>query len=200
MRFVLHASAAALAAGLAAFAAPASAQTPAQQWDRCGNVNNAHSVEVRIAACTALVAARAEPPARISEALNNRAWAWLDQGDVDRAAADLDEALRLDPTAAGPHLNYGVIHYRRGDRARALAEFSEAIRLSPDYAQAYANRGYTYEVLGDSARALADYRQSLRLDPNRTDAREWLCRLLNATSPGSEETRATCGGADAKAE
>ena len=200
MRFVIQVSAAALAAGLAAFAAPAAAQTPAQQWDRCGNVNNAHAIDVRVAACTAIVAARAEPLARISEALNNRAWAYLDRGDLTRALADLEEAMRLDPSAAGPHLNLGVVHYRQGDRARALADFNEAIRLSPEYAQAYANRGYTYEVLGGTARALADYRHSLRLDPNRTDARDWLCRLLNATSPGSEETRTTCGGSDPKAQ
>lgn len=199
MRILLGGAAIALFICSAVPAAPAAAQTPAQLWDRCGNTNNAHAIDLRIAACSQIIDAGGEPPPRISEALNNRAWAYIDQGDLARAAADLDRAVRLDPDAAGPHLNYGVIHYRQGDRRRALADFNEAIRLSPDYAQAYANRGYTYEVLGDSARALADYRESLRLDPSRADAREWLCRLLTATSPGSDETRAACGGDAAKA-
>ena len=54
-----------------------------------------------------------------------------DKGDYDRAIADYDEAIRLDPRYAVAYYNRGVAYCDKGDYDRAIADYNEAIRLDP---------------------------------------------------------------------
>jgi tetratricopeptide (TPR) repeat protein len=58
---------------------------------------------------------------------------------IDRAIADYDTALRLDPTLADIFNARGELWRRKGVRPRALADFAAAIKLNPDQAAARAN-------------------------------------------------------------
>jgi tetratricopeptide (TPR) repeat protein len=103
------------------------------------------------------------------------------QGDLDRAIADYDEAIRLDPKHANAFYNRGNAYTRKGDFDRAIADFSEAIRLNPKDSIATTNRGSVYERKGDFDRALADYNDAIRLDPKNALAfnnRCWLRATL----------------------
>jgi tetratricopeptide (TPR) repeat protein len=96
---------------------------------------------------------------------SNRAAAYHDQGDNDRAIADLNEAIRLDPKLAMAFNNRGAAYNEQGDNDRAIADYNEAIRIDPKFAMAFSNRGNAYSDKGDNDRAIADYNETIRIDP-----------------------------------
>ena len=58
-----------------------------------------------------------------------RAWTKKGEGDYDRAIADYDEAIRLDPSSVGSSTGASPVRPRGVDRA--IADYDEAIRLDP---------------------------------------------------------------------
>jgi tetratricopeptide (TPR) repeat protein len=55
------------------------------------------SIEERIDGCTAIISSGRYGRKNLARAYNNRGFAWTAKGDLDRATADFDEAVRLDP-------------------------------------------------------------------------------------------------------
>ena len=100
----------------------------------------------------------------------DRATAWYDKGEYDRAIADFDEAIRQQPNVAGRYYSRGLAWYDKGDCDRAIADCGEAIRLQPDHADAYNNRGLAWGGKGDYDRAIADYSEAIRLQPDHANA------------------------------
>ena len=84
--------------------------------------------DVKIAACTRAINSGAGRP---SINYNNRGDAYRKKGDMDRAIADLTEAIRLDPKYANAYDNRGLAYRDKGDMDRAIADLTEAIRLDP---------------------------------------------------------------------
>lgn len=86
------------------------------------------------------------------------------------AAADVSEAIKLDPKEAEYWFVRGGIHAMLmavdfvPSRDRAIADFTEAIRLDPKYAAAYRERGVVYERSTRMQEALADLNAAIRLD------------------------------------
>jgi tetratricopeptide (TPR) repeat protein len=109
----------------------------------------------------------------------DRGNAYARKGDYDRAIADYDEAIRLDPKYAlgYNYYNRGNAYNRKGDYDRAIADYDQAIRLYPKHAKAYNNRGEAYEAKNDLDHAIADYDQALKLAPSLAEARQGLERL-----------------------
>ena len=66
---------------------------------------------------------------------------WRDRGSLDRALADFDKAIQLDPNFAPAHNNRGLAWYDKKNYERAIASFDQAIKLSPTFARAFVNRG-----------------------------------------------------------
>jgi lipoprotein NlpI len=101
----------------------------------------------------------------------NRGYALLNyKEDYDRATADFDEAIRLDPSMPIAYDERGTAHFARGELDEAIADDDEAIRLDPKYAIGHTNRGVSWYAKGDKLRALADFDEALRLDPNDLQA------------------------------
>ena len=108
---------------------------------------------------------------------NNRGVAYEDKGDYDRAIADYDQAIRLEPDYASAFNNRGVAYRLKSDYDRAIRDYDQAIRLKPDYALAFNNRGYAYRQKGEYDHAIRDYDQAIRLKPDYVDAyngKAWL--------------------------
>jgi tetratricopeptide (TPR) repeat protein len=80
----------------------------------------------------------------------------------NRAIADLDRAVRIDPTHAPVYSNRGWTHYVKHDYARALADLYRALDSAPEFY----NRASMYFDTGDIQRALSDYSAAIRLDPS----------------------------------
>jgi tetratricopeptide (TPR) repeat protein len=86
--------------------------------------------------------------------LANREW--------DKAIADFNEVIRLDPEGTGGYHSRGLCYSAKGDYNRAIADFNEAIRRSPDNSVNYESRGETYLQKGDHDKAIADFTESIR--------------------------------------
>ena len=64
-------------------------------------------------------------------AYHNRGKAWSEKGDYDKAIADYNEAIRLDPKFAIAYHNRGGAWGSKGDYDKAIADYNEVIRLDP---------------------------------------------------------------------
>jgi tetratricopeptide (TPR) repeat protein len=91
--------------------------------------------------------------------------AYLRAGDLTHAAAETDEAVRLDPSGLWPNFYQGVCAYRRGRFADSAAAFGVCIGAAPDAAGCYINRALALVALGRNREALRDYDRALHLDP-----------------------------------
>jgi lipoprotein NlpI len=118
-----------------------------------------------ISACSRIIDSNGETMHKRAVAFANRASAYVKKGDSDRAIADANEAIRLDPKVAGAFINRAGAYLQNGDNDRAIADASEAIQRDPKYAVAYRNRADAYLQKDDNDRAIADYSEAIRLDP-----------------------------------
>jgi tetratricopeptide (TPR) repeat protein len=73
------------------------------------------------------------------KALLARADAYVRKQQDDRAIADYDVVLKLDPTLADIFNARGELWRKKGDRPRALADFGAALKLNPQQSAARAN-------------------------------------------------------------
>jgi tetratricopeptide (TPR) repeat protein len=103
----------------------------------------------------------------------------FDNGDTDRAIADLDQSLSLTPSSEAETIR-AYAWKRKGDKQKAMAGFNEAIRLDPKNALAWRIRGATWAGKPDYPKALADYSESIRIDPENPDSRHHRALLLSA--------------------
>jgi len=143
---------------------PAAAQS-SRSWAWCVNQGGTFSADQRINGCTSIIQSSRETRRNVAIAYYSRGLAYYDKGDDDRAIAEFNEAIRLDPKFAYAYSSRGLAYDHKGDLGHADPDYNEAIRLDPKYAQAYFNRGNAYYQKGEDDRAIADYSEAIRLDP-----------------------------------
>ena len=101
-----------------------------RDWDAC----NGSDADTSIAGCTNVLSrGKRETQSDRATAYNNRGWSYSQKDDHDRAIADYDEAIRLDPNFALAFVNRGWSYERKRQYDRALADYNEAIRADPKY-------------------------------------------------------------------
>src|SRR5271169_2870078 len=138
-------AAALLLAAPAGMSIPAVAQAPQLSLDReaCINSSNARPPEAAIAACTRLVEAFAQgeisgPEGAAAHMARGNLYAV--RREVDRAIADYDRAITLDPGRAVAYFNRAGALAASGAFDRALADYDRAIALDPMDADAHIGR------------------------------------------------------------
>jgi tetratricopeptide (TPR) repeat protein len=85
--------------------------------------------------------------------------------DIQRAIADFNEAIKLDPKFALAYNNRGQAYFFIKDNDRAIADQNDAIRLDPKFVEAYNDRGTVYFWKNEYDRAILDQSDAIRLDP-----------------------------------
>jgi len=152
---------------LLAAAAPAEAQTYRQLSQWCfGQATDAETIK----GCDAVIRWARESTRDAAAAFYNRGHAYRNQGELERAIEDYDQALTLRPTFADAWSDRGIAWRLKGDNERAVADSSEAIRLNPALVDAWVNRGAAFAMLGKLDLAVADFTRALALQPGDTDA------------------------------
>ncbi len=83
----------------------------------------------------------------------------------DRAIADCDEALRLDPAGTAALAMRARALARVGRHKEGLTNLEEALRIDPKCGVAYAGRGHIWLELDESSNALEDFARAIEFDP-----------------------------------
>jgi len=89
---------------------------------------------------------------------------------LDRARADLDEAIALNPNVEIAWNEKGMLLANVGQLDSALICFDNAVRLKPDFAAAWSNRGAIRLGRGEAAAAVADLTSALEANPRLFNA------------------------------
>jgi lipoprotein NlpI len=87
----------------------------------------------------------------------------LHQADFDRAIADFDAVIGLEPRNALAHRYRGSAWGGKGDQDRALADFELALRIEPGNPAIFTDRGIYWRRNGALDLALVDFDQAVRL-------------------------------------
>lgn len=108
----------------------------------------------------------------------NRGIAHSHLSQLDKALADFNQALQLDPNLAAAYNNRGMVHYRLSQFDKAVSDLDTAIRLGPNSSAAYYNRSFPLAAQGHAMRAISDLEQALKLSPGNDVYRNRLNYLL----------------------
>lgn len=107
----------------------------------------------------------------------------FEEGNLEGAAREFREAIRLSPRNPTPHNNLGMIHHVLGHPADALAEFREAVTLNPGFAPAWSNLGFAFFELEQLAPAMVAWR--IAVDLNQQMAGTWAGLALGLFAGGA---------------
>lgn len=100
---------------------------------------------------------------------------------VAEAIEAYQQALSLNPEAAGALVNLGTIYYRQRKFNDAEIFYRAAIEADPDYPLAQFNLGNLYDEQGRLDEAFQHYRRALALNPGYADAHFNLALLSERT-------------------
>ena len=150
------------AAALLAAAGAAQAQLSTDA-ERCASITN--NPELAIQHCTRAIDSGKFSGELLSRLHYNRAIELWARGMHDRAMADYDAAIRIDPKFGDAYYSRGNAWSMRGDSDRAIADFDAALKLNPRDRQTLGSRAFEWTIKGDYARAIADHDAVLQLDP-----------------------------------
>ena len=114
-------------------AAPALAQA-ADDAEECLNLGKTEAdagSDRRLEICTRAIESGALTQEKLAAALGARGATYLHKGDLDRAIADYDAALRLAPDDADALLNRAMARGEKGDYPEAIMDFKAVIARNP---------------------------------------------------------------------
>jgi len=107
-----------------------------------------------------------------AEAFNWRGMAYDDMNELDKALADLNEAIRISSKYADAYNNRGEVYRKKNMLREAMADFRKAAELDRNFAEAHYNMGLVSEAEGRTPQAVRAYTEYLKLKPNAEDKDE----------------------------
>jgi tetratricopeptide (TPR) repeat protein len=88
-----------------------------------------------------------------------------DQGELDKAIAEFEKAIELDPNNAGAHRNLGTAYGEQGKWEESAAAYERAIDIDPTYGEAYGDVVGAYFSLNRIPEALTAGEKAIELAP-----------------------------------
>jgi len=127
------------------------------------------SGDAAIEACTRAIESKKFNGAKQKRVLSllytNRGVEYEIKKDFDKAIADHDQAIKIDPKNPAAYNNRGNAYAGKQDWEHAIADFDMAIKLNPKYAEAFFNRGQAKRNKGDFTGSETDIAQAKELQP-----------------------------------
>jgi tetratricopeptide (TPR) repeat protein len=128
------------------------------------------SGELGVAECSRAIDSHQYTGRTLARLHVGRGMAWAAKRELDRAIADFEQAIRINPKDAEAYYSRGLARKLKGDLEAAIADYDQAIQLDAKYANAYVNRGAAWGEKGDLDRAIADFDEAIRLNPKEPQA------------------------------
>ncbi|WP_238397596.1 tetratricopeptide repeat protein [Anatilimnocola aggregata] len=131
---------------------------------------------------------------RAAEAYCGRADIYLNSGDTEQAAEDVEAALKIDPKCHQALNMLGAMALNRGDNETALKYFTQAIQVSPQNETYLRNRGNALVVLNELHEARSNYDAAIAISPGDPESHFVLAMLdfkeghLTAAAAGLRRT------------
>ena len=114
----------------------------------------------------------------------NRGAVLMNRHQYAAARADLDHALKLDPSVGDAWMNRGAIEIIERHFAEGIADTTKGLALGvSEPAKAYFNRAVAYEGVDDVKSAYLDYQQALVLNPGWDAPKRELMRFTVTHRP-----------------
>jgi len=114
----------------------------------------------------------------------NRGTLFAQQGQLSRAKADYEQALRTtnDLGHAHAHYNLARILSLEGDMDQAELHYQRTLRIKPDYFQAHVNLGLLILDRGDIAKAKKHLRRALQIESQNADVHNSMGVVLRTSA------------------
>jgi lipoprotein NlpI len=143
---------------------PAAAQAqPAGDAERCASITN--NPDLAIQHCTKAIESGKFTGDPLAKLHYNRGIEWAAKTNYDRAIADYDVAIKLNPRVSDVFHNRGNAWGSKGDHDRAIADYDAAIKLNPKDLSSHSGRAFELTAKGDYERAIADYDVAIKFAP-----------------------------------
>ncbi|MBI3397705.1 MAG: tetratricopeptide repeat protein [Deltaproteobacteria bacterium] len=97
--------------------------------------------------------------------LSNRAFSYLETGNLDKAEALYKEFLKHFPGDSLGYNNLGLVYEKKGDFMSAVHYYREAVRLRPQYWLFHMHLGNAYGRIGLANDAIVELETSVNLEP-----------------------------------
>jgi tetratricopeptide (TPR) repeat protein len=136
-----------------------------QSWPICKGDDLDADPEQRIKSCTAIIESPQETQERRAGAYFHRALAWRVLDDLQRAIADLTEAIGLNPRYAAAYGWRGNLLVETGEYDRAVANYTDALAVFPDDDGYLGLRGFAHFHRADFPASAADLHRAIELVP-----------------------------------
>jgi len=109
-------------------------------------------------------------PDRVPIAHYSLGVAYDKRGLHDKAIAEYEKAIAIDPVFEEAHNGLGISYYTMGMYDKAVVEYEKAIDINPKHDDAYYNLGLTYDRAGMYDRAVAEYEKAIAINPQNAKA------------------------------
>ena len=96
----------------------------------------------------------------------------------EKALADFNRAIELDPSLAGGYVGRANALNTMGRYHEAIEDYNRALSIDATIANAYVNRAIAHSHLNENEKAIADYEKGLELDPEIDDPPGFVKRLF----------------------
>jgi len=139
---------------------------PARAVYEC-NPDNVSDPDIAIRACNVEIAAGRS----LAIAYYDRGLAWAKKNETDKALADYNASLKINPDYQNAYISRGNALKLKNRPDDAIADYDRAIRIDPSKAGlAYYNRGNSWRDKNENDKAISDYDQAIRLMPSYVNA------------------------------
>lgn len=168
----------------------------------CLGPEHDHDPGAIIAACTSMLETGNLTARDRAKAFSRRGTAYYAKEDYDRAIADFDQAIKLNPKDGETSATRGFSYSMKNQNDQAIADFSMAIKLDPKDENTIAARGLVYTFVGQYDRAIADFDRAIKLKPDDAQAlyERGLAKGHLGDTAGANEDKAKALAIDPKIE
>jgi tetratricopeptide (TPR) repeat protein len=100
-----------------------------------------------------------------SVAYNNLGIAYRSIGEFERAKANLEKSLEIDPSYSPSYVNLGNLYNSIGDSKKAITLYNRSLSIERNSVEAYFNLGVVYNNIGRKEEAMKMFEKAIAIEP-----------------------------------